>query len=105
MDEFQITTHELLRVERSTPVSTAPVKVRFTFLLGYDVFLAVTAEVTEERDGDGTTGYDVNILECVEENGSGELHPYATGCEYLRAAIEGKAVECSHNIKYHIKRP
>lgn len=92
-----------MRLERSTPTTSAPVKVEFRFHLGYDVFLAVTAEVTEERDGDGCTGHEVTIIECVEENGNGELKPYGKGCEELRAAIEEKAVECSHNKKYHIK--
>ena len=79
------------------------VTVRFQFLIGYDVFLSVTAEVTEIREGYETTGHEVAILECVEENGGGELYPYAKGCEGLRAAIEEQAVECSHNDKYHVK--
>lgn len=96
----------MLRVERvaaSDIQAYGPVKVQFSFLLGYDVFLAVTAEVTEMRDGDQTTGHDVTILEAVQENGSGELFPYGEGCHFLRRAIEGKAVECSHNEKYFVR--
>lgn len=103
MTDLLITTHEIHRVEQSTPVASEPAKVRFQFLLGHDVFFTVTAEVTEERDGDGCTGHDVTILECFEENGNGELNPYGKGCEGLRAAIEEQAVECSHNDKYHVK--
>ena len=102
--EYLITTHEMMRVERSTPITSAPVKVKFSFLLGHDVFFRVMAEVTTETDFAALNhGYDVTILECVEENGNGELKPYGKGCEGLRAAIEEKAVECSHNSKYHIK--
>lgn len=100
---FKIEAHERLRAERSTPVTSEPVEVRFSFLLGYDVFLAVTAEVTTETDFAALNhGYDVTILECVEENGNGELKPYGKGCEWLRAALEEKAIECSHNSKYHV---
>lgn len=103
MTNLLITTYEEMRVERSTPTTSAPVKVRFLFLIGYDVFFAVTAEVTEERDGDGITGHDVTVLECVEENGNGEIKPYGKGCEGLRAAIEEDAIFYSHNSKYHVK--
>ena len=106
MDEFLITTHELLRVERvadSDIEAYGPVKVRFSFHLGFDVCFAVMAEVTEMREGFQTAGHDVTILECVEENGNGQLKPYAKGCEGLRAEIEKQAVECSHNKKYHVK--
>lgn len=92
-----------MRVERSTPVTSAPVRVDFSFLLGYDVSLAVTAEVTEERDGDGCTDYEVSILECVEENGNFEIPVYENIFDTLRLKIKEKAVECSHISKYHIK--
>lgn len=95
-------THEETRVERSTPTTSAPGTVRFLFLIGYDVFLAVTAEVTEERDGDGYTGHAVTILECVEENGNGEIKPYGKGCKGLREAIEDDAIFYSTNSKYHV---
>jgi hypothetical protein len=106
MDQFLVTTHELMRVERvsdSDIRAYGPVKVQFSFHLGFDVCFAVTAEVTEMREGYQTTGHDVTILECVEENGNGELKPYAKGCEVLRAEIEKQAVEFSHNKKHHIK--
>jgi hypothetical protein len=100
--DFLITTHELHRIEAATPQTTAPQKVRFSFPIGYDVFLSVTAEVTEEREDGGTVGYDVTILECVEENGGGELHPYHKGCEGLRKALEEAAIEAYHNPSKHI---
>lgn len=103
MTDYLITTYEKVRVERSTPTTSKPVKVHFSFLLGYDVFLAVTAEVTEEHEGDGCTGHDVTILECVEEKGDGQLDPYGSGMFTLRAAIEEKAIECSHISKYHVR--
>ena len=93
----------MMRLERSTPTTSAPIKVHFSFLLGYDVFLAVTAEVTEERDGDGCTGHDVTILECVQGHGYFEIPVYSKCFDALRAAIEEKAVECSHNSKYHVR--
>lgn len=101
--DLLITTHEMMRVDRSTPTTSVPVKVRFSFHIGYDVFLSVLAEVTEERDGDGCTGHDVTILECVEEHGGFEIFPYQPGVKGLRAELEKKAVECSHNAKYHTK--
>ncbi len=102
--DLLITTYEAHRVERSTPTTSDPIKIRFPFHLGYDVFLSVTAEVTEETDAEGfNTSHEVTILECVEEIGGGELKPYSKGLETLRAAIEEKAVECSHNKKYHVK--
>lgn len=90
--DLMVTTYEQVRVERSTPTTSAPVKVEFRFHLGHDVFLAVTAEVTEERDGDGYTGHDVTILECVEENGNGEIKPYAKGCEGLLESLTEQAI-------------
>jgi hypothetical protein len=101
--DFIITTHEKFRFDRSTPVSTAPVKVRFSFLIGHDVFLAVTAEVTEERDGDGTVGHDVTILECVQEGGHFEVPVYEPGMECLRESLEQAAVEAYNNPKNHAK--
>lgn len=102
--DLLITTHEIMRVERSTPTTSASVKIRFPFHLGYDVLLSVTAEVTEETDADGfNVSHDVTILECVEENGGGELKPYSKGLEMLRAELERQAVAYSHNSMYHIK--
>lgn len=103
MTDYLITTYEAMRVERSTPTTSAPVKVRFSFHIGYDVFLSVLAEVTEETDADGCIGHDVTILECVEEHGGFEIFPYQPGVKGLRAELEKKAVECSHNAKYHTK--
>lgn len=102
--DLLITTHEIMRVERSTHTTSATVKIRFPFHIGYDVFLSVTAEVTEETDADGfNTSHDVTVLECVEENGGGELKPYAKGLEALCAELKRKAIEYSHNEKYHVK--
>jgi hypothetical protein len=102
--DLLITTHEIMRIERSTPTTSDPVKIRFPFHIGYDVFLSVKAEVTEETDADGfNTSHDVTILECVEENGGGELKPYSKGLEALRAELERKAIAYSHNRFYHIK--
>lgn len=98
-----ITTHEIMRAERSTPTTNTPVRVEFSFHIGFDVFMYVFAEVTEETDADGCTGHDVTILECVEENGGGELKPYGKGLEMLRAELERQAVAYSHNSMYHIK--
>lgn len=107
MTDLLITTYEAIRVERSTPTTSKPVKVRFSFHLGYDVFLSVKAEVTEETNADGfTTSHDVTILECVHHSGDWmftDVKIYSKGMEALRAAIEEKAVECSHNKKYHVK--
>lgn len=103
MMDIVITTHELHRIEAATPTTTAAQKVRFSFHIGYDVFLSVLAEVTEETDADGCIGHDVTILECVEEHGGFEIFPYQPGVKGLRAELEKKAVECSHNAKYHTK--
>lgn len=98
MEDLLITTYEKVRVERSTPTTSEPVKVQFSFHIGFDVFMSVLAEVTEETDADGfNVSHDVTILECVEENGGGELKIYGKGLEGLRATIEQKAVECSQN--------
>ena len=101
--DLPITTYEALRVERSTLTTSAPETVRFSFHIGYDVFLSVLAEVTEETDADGCIGHDVTILECVEEHGGFEIFPYQPGVKGLRAELEKKAVECSNNAKYHTK--
>lgn len=93
----------MMRVERSTPVTSKPVKVHFSFLLGHDVFLAVTAEVTEERDGDGCTGHEVTILECVQGHGYFEVPVYSKCFDALRAEIEKEAVVASHNSNCHAK--
>lgn len=101
--DLLITTHEIMRVERSTPTTSAPVKIRFPFHIGWDVFLSVTAEVTEETDPEGfNTSHDVTILECVEENGGGELFPYSKGLEGLRAELERQAIVYSQNSMYHV---
>ena len=102
--DYLITTFERISAERSTPITSAPVKVKFSFHIGHDVFYRVKAEVTTETDAAALNcGYDVTILECVEENGNGELKPYGIGCEGLRAALEEKAIEYSHNSKYHVR--
>jgi len=93
-------THEETRVERSTPTTFAPVTIRFTFHLGFDVFLAVTAEVIEERDGDGVVSHDVTVLEAIEDNGHFEVPVYERGLEEIRSAIEKMAVECSDSFGY-----
>lgn len=105
MTDLLITTHEIMRVERSTPTASAPVKVRFSFYLGFDVFMSVLAEVTEETDADGfNVSHDVTILECVEENGGGELKPYGKGMEGLRAELERQAIDRSQNSMYYVKK-
>jgi len=103
--DLPITTYEALRVERSTLTTSAPVKVQFSFHIGFDVFMSVLAEVTEETDADGfNVSHDVTILECVEENGGGELKPYDKGMGGLRAELERQAIVYSQNSMYYVKK-
>jgi hypothetical protein len=103
MDEFLITTHELLRVDRSTPTTAAPVTVEFDFLIGYDCYARIIAEVITETDAEGfNRSYDVTIL--FAHIGGKEIGVYYNEFgEETREAIKEQAVTLSHHPKYHGK--
>lgn len=114
--EYLITTFEKISAERSTPVTSTPVLVEFQFNIGNGLFADVSAEVIEETDADGfTTSNDITIIDVLvpardksQPPPMGfrqtQIFPYAAGYpKEFRTAIEQKAVECSHNSKYHIK--
>jgi hypothetical protein len=103
MDEFLVTTHEMLRVERSTPTTSAPVTVEFDFLIGYDCYARIKAEVITETDADGfSESSDVTILSA--HIGENDVSPYsAMFGEETRAAIVEQAITSSHHPQYHAK--
>ena len=103
MDEFLITTHELMRVERSTPTTAAPVTVEFDFLIGYDCYARIKLEVVTETDADGFNhSYDVTITSCFI--GENDVSPYSVMFgEETREAIKEQAITLSHHPKYHGK--
>jgi hypothetical protein len=103
MDEFLVTTHETLRVERSTPTTAAPVTVEFDFLIGYDCYARIKAEVITETDADGfSESSDVTILSAHIGENEVSVYSYEFG-EKTRAAIVEQAITSSHHPKYHIK--
>lgn len=103
MDEFLITTHEMLRAERSTPTTAAPVTVEFDFLIGYDCYARIKAEVITETDADGfSESSDVTITSCFI--GENDVSPYsAMFGEENRQAIYEQAITSSHHPQYHAK--
>jgi hypothetical protein len=103
MDENLVTTHELLRVERSTPTTAAPVTVEFDFLIGYDCYARIKAEVITETDADGfSQSSDVTITSCFI--GENDVSAYSDMFgEETRKAIKQEAIQHSKIKKYHSK--